>query len=197
MEATVRVRRFGPGDCVAEPDQRADAMFIVHSGAVEIRGFATHAVRLGPGEMFGEAALILDEPYRLRAVALSETELVVVGLEDLQQLCLESSDFTFRLIRHLSQRARMRTTHDEVEGRQLASRLAAVILELAAEGDGPARVEGRLLELAQAADVPIRDAYLWIQRWLEQRMLRLADDQLSLVEPEALRAVAEPPSEAA
>jgi CRP-like cAMP-binding protein len=180
-----------------EPDQRADALFIVHSGAVEVRGFATHPVRLGAGEMFGEAALILGEPYRLRAVALSESELVTVGLEDLQQLCLDSPDFTFRLIRHLSQRLRMRTTHDEVEGRQLASRLAAVILDLASDGEGPVRVEGRLIELAQAANVPIREAYLWIQRWLEQRMLRLADDQLSLVEPEALRAVAEPPSEAA
>jgi hypothetical protein len=66
-----------------------------------------------------------------------------------------------------------------------------VILELAAEGETPARVEGRLRDLADAAELSLPEAYLWVQRWLEQRTLRLADDHLTLVEREALSAVAE------
>lgn len=196
MKTLVRVRRFAPGQCIAEPEQRAENLFILHSGTVEVRDSTPEAARLGPGEMFGEAALILGEPYRLRAVALSETEVVAVGLAGLHRLCLENPDFTFRLIRLLARHARPATDREDVSQREQATRLAAVILDLSSDGEPPQRVAGRLMDLSQASGVPIRDAYLWVQRWLEQRILRLADDQLSLVEPEALRAVAEPPEAA-
>ena len=63
---------------------------------------------------------------------------------------------------------------------------------MAEEEEGPAHVEGQLRDLADGAGVPIGEAYHWVQRWLEQRVLRLADDQLTLVEPEALQAIRGP-----
>jgi CRP-like cAMP-binding protein len=189
MEALTRVRRVAAGERIVEPDQPADALFILHSGAVEVYGLGPGPSRLGPGDMFGEAALILSEPYRLRAVALAETELVVVGLAGLQKLCLESPDFVFRLIRQLARRAGHLVTAQDVERRRGATRLARAILDLAGKAEPPVRIEGRLMNLAQASDTPIREAYSCVQRWLEQRILRLSDDQLSLVDPDALRAV--------
>ena len=189
MEGPVLLRRFGPGEAIAHPHDPAEAMFIVHTGAVEVRGSQGSARQLGPGEMFGETALILGETYGLRAVAVAETALVVVKLPDLQRLCLRSQDFVFRLIRHLAEQAGSHPSDERAEMRQRGARLARVVLELAADGESPARVEGRLLDLAEAANLPIDEAYIWVQRWLEERTLRLADDQLTLVDREMLSAI--------
>jgi CRP-like cAMP-binding protein len=197
MEAPVLLRRFGAGEAIIRPDDPAEALFIVHTGAVEVRGTSGPVTRLGPGEMFGETGLILGETYRLHAVALAETAVVAVGLRDLQTLCLGSPDFSFRLIRHLAQQLRSGPGLDKGEPRERGARLARVILELVADEESLSRVEGHLRDLADASDLPIGEAYLWVQGWLEQRLLRLADDQLTLVEPEALRAIAEPSANSA
>jgi CRP-like cAMP-binding protein len=189
METLARVRRVAAGERIVEPEQPADSLFILRSGVVEVHGLAPGPSRLGPGDIFGEAALILSEPYRLRAVALAETELVVVGLVGLQKLCLESPDFAFRLIRQLARRSGHMVTAQDLERRRGATRLARAILDLAGKAEPPVKIEGRLMDLAQASETPIREAYRCVQRWLEQRILRLSEDQLSLVDPDALRAV--------
>jgi CRP-like cAMP-binding protein len=191
MESPVLLRRFGPGETVADPHDVAEAMFIVHTGGVEVQGLHGPPRQLGPGEMFGETALILGETYGMRAVAVEETALVVVKLPDLQRLCLRSHDFVFRLIRHVAEQARWHPTDERSAMRERGARLARVILGLAADGETPARVDGRLLDLAEAADLPIEEAYVWVQQWLEERTLRLAEDQLTLVDREILMAVAD------
>jgi CRP-like cAMP-binding protein len=193
MESPVLLRRFGSGEAIVQPGDPAQALFIVHTGAVEVKRSKGPPARLGPGEMFGEVPLILGAPYRLSAVALSETAVVVVGLSDLQWLCLDSPDFVFRLVRHLAERVQSGLLDERSEARDRAARLARVILDLAADGETPAQVEGRLRDLADASNLPIGEAYRWVQGWLEQRVLRLAEDQLTLVEPEAMRAIAQPP----
>ncbi len=194
MDSSILVRRFATSDVIARADERARALYIVHTGAVEVRGATGAPTRLGPGEMFGEAALVLGETYGLDAVALSDSSLVAVEIADLQRLCLESSDFSFRLIRHLARSLRPEEAdlRDATGGQ--AGRLARVILEMAEEEEGPARVEGHLRDLAEGAGLPIPEAYHWVQRWLEQRVLRLADDQVTLVEPAALEAIRGPSS---
>jgi CRP-like cAMP-binding protein len=196
MEGRVLLRRFASGQGIVEAGDRAEALFIVQSGEVEVREGGGPPRRLGPGEMFGEIGLILGEPYGLEAIASTESALVVVELEDLHKLCLSSPDFSFRLIRHLAEQVRSQPPDERSETRERGARLARVILELAAEGETPARVDGRLRDLADAAELPLPEAYGWVQRWLEQRTLRLADDHLTLVEREALSAVAQASSQA-
>ena len=192
MDSSILVRRFSTDDVIARADERASALYIVHTGAVEIRGATGAPTRLGPGEMFGEAALVLAETYGLEAVALSDSSLLAVKLADLHRLCLESPDFSFRLIRHLARSLRPEEADLRDATGEQAGRLARVILEMAEEEEGPAHVEGQLRDLADGAGVPIGEAYHWVQRWLEQRVLRLADDQLTLVESEALQAIRGP-----
>ena len=58
MDSPVLLRRFGPGDVIVRPEEPALSVFIVHTGVVEVRsGESTR--RLGAGEMFGEAGVIL------------------------------------------------------------------------------------------------------------------------------------------
>ena len=40
MEGSILVRRFAAGDIIVQPEERARALYIVHSGAVEVRGAA-------------------------------------------------------------------------------------------------------------------------------------------------------------
>ena len=191
MDSPVLLRRFGPGDVIVRPEEPALSVFIVHTGVVEVRA-AGNTRRLGAGEMFGEAGVILGDLYGIEAVAHAETAVVAVTLEELQSLCLKSTDFTFRLIRHLAEQLRASAYLAGGDPREQAARLASVILDLAAQGESPAPVDGRLCDLADAARLPMIRAYRFVQDWLEARTLHLADDQLSLAEPDALREIAEP-----
>jgi CRP-like cAMP-binding protein len=157
MEGPVLLRRFGPGETIMNRDEPAQAMFVVQMGSVEVTGPGGVTSRLGPGQMFGEVSLILGAPHRQTAVAVMETALVCVGLKDLQWLCLESPDFSLRLIRHLAEQANGKPLRTSVDPRGRRARLAQVILDLALDEGTPALVEGRLRDLAEASDIPILD----------------------------------------
>lgn len=69
------IRRGDPGDC----------MFFIVSGEVEAR-LASGPERLGPGEFFGEIALITGEPRSATVVAATTTQLLMLDIADFREL---------------------------------------------------------------------------------------------------------------
>lgn len=166
-------------------------LFVIRSGEVRLEaGDQERTLLLGPGELFGEIAAILGEPMAIRAVADSDVTVLALDLELLNRLCGENADFSFRLIRHLAQRVATPEVSLEsagsIETSKELRRLAAAILKRTVQGDPPIPVEGMLADLARDAGLSVREAYLLVQDLLEKRVLRLADDRLSLLEPERL-----------
>ena len=64
--------------------------------------------------------------------------------------------------------------------------LVPVILERRKSSDLPSPVSGRLADLATDAGLSILETYFCLQSLLERRYLQLVDDQLTLVEADAL-----------
>ncbi|MFN0148124.1 MAG: ATP-binding cassette domain-containing protein [Dehalococcoidia bacterium] len=89
LAAVVRSQAFAPGAVVVEEGGPGDAMFIIASGGVRVSpNSASSAVlaMLGPGEFFGEVALLDGGPRSAAVVADRQTTLLVLGREQVVRL---------------------------------------------------------------------------------------------------------------
>lgn len=104
------LRQFSAGERIFDEGDERREMFVLRSGRVRIfkkagEGILTLA-ELGPGESFGEMA-VLDRTVRSAAAeAVEDSELVVVGEDAFETMLAERSDIAGRLLRKLSARLR-------------------------------------------------------------------------------------------
>lgn len=85
---------------------RGDEAYAVRTGSVEVRGVGMAITTLGPGGIFGEMALIDDQPRSASAVAVEQTELVVIDRACFHRLIAESPAFSLLVMRVLAGRLR-------------------------------------------------------------------------------------------
>ncbi len=84
-----------PGAVIIQERDRGDLMFVLYRGLVEVRredeaGVIQPVARLGPGEVFGEIALLEQVPRTSSVVALEETELFALKRADFDRLLLST-----------------------------------------------------------------------------------------------------------
>ena len=111
--AIARRRRFDRNEVVFHRDDPGDSLHLIAKGRFAIRimtplgDTATIAVR-GPGESFGEMALVADSPRRTATVvALEEAETYAVYKDDFQRLRAEHSSIDDVLFAFLVDEVRM------------------------------------------------------------------------------------------
>jgi CRP/FNR family cyclic AMP-dependent transcriptional regulator len=129
----MRIRQCAAGEVICAEGDPAREMFIVRSGAVEVRKRALDGdaclARLQAGDEFGEMSLIDIQPRSASVVACELTELYVLGNMDLLALYEEDlPSYTFflqNLCRELSRRLRLanRVIIDAVANAQRAIQL--------------------------------------------------------------------------
>ena len=78
--------RFAAGDAIVEEGTVGEHMYLITDGRVEVRSGDHRLAELGPGECFGEMA-VLDRSVRSATVAaLVDTAVLATAREDLQDL---------------------------------------------------------------------------------------------------------------
>ena len=86
----VREYHLPEGDVLFEEGDSGDIAYIIRSGEVDIVKISQNReillAKRGPGEVFGEIALVFDSPRTATVRARTETELVGIGREDLRKL---------------------------------------------------------------------------------------------------------------
>ena len=97
-------RTFEKGASFFVPDDYSDRIFFITEGRVKIstmneEGKEITKAILGKGEVFGELALVGEERRRDSAVALENTTVCVVTLEEMQSLMRERSDLNLFFMR--------------------------------------------------------------------------------------------------
>ncbi len=123
-------RAFSPGEEIFSEGDPGDGLFVVKSGMVEIAmnsGRDHHQVFsvVGPGETFGEMAIIDQLPRSAYATAVQTTRVLFLSHAVVHRLMERSTDLTRALLQLVSQRLREFNQHHVREVLQ-AERLAAV-----------------------------------------------------------------------
>jgi CRP/FNR family transcriptional regulator, cyclic AMP receptor protein len=90
---------FGEGDDARE-------LFVVKSGEVRIQIGNRTITDLGPDSIFGEMALIGNEPRSATAIAVTDVELVPVSEKQFLFLVSQTTHFALKVMRVLAERLR-------------------------------------------------------------------------------------------
>jgi CRP/FNR family transcriptional regulator, cyclic AMP receptor protein len=97
---------FKAGDVIFREGDNALDLFVIKSGQVRIQIGNRTVAELAPDTIFGEMALIDDEPRSATAVAATDVELVAVSEKQFLFLVSQTPYFALKVMRTLAQRLR-------------------------------------------------------------------------------------------
>jgi small-conductance mechanosensitive channel/CRP-like cAMP-binding protein len=100
---------YAPGESILRRGDPGDSMFVVSRGRVEVRlrgsdGNAQQVAELGPGNFFGEMALLTGEPRNADVIAADEVGILEIKKDVLQQLLDNNADLAVALSHKIAER---------------------------------------------------------------------------------------------
>ena len=98
---------FKAGSIIFREGDEARDLFVIKSGEVRIQIGNRTITELGPDSIFGEMALIDNEPRSAAAVAATDVELVPVSEKQFLFLVSQTPYFALKVMRVLAQRLRV------------------------------------------------------------------------------------------
>jgi CPA1 family monovalent cation:H+ antiporter len=91
VQRLLRPRFTVPEERILKTGDRADAVYFIASGAVEVR-LPGQRIQLATGAFFGEMALLTNQPRRADVVALTFCRLLVLSRADFEKFMAENAD---------------------------------------------------------------------------------------------------------
>ena len=103
----VETRRVRAGGVIFREGEDADELFVIKSGYVRIQIGNRIVTDLAADTIFGEMALIDDEPRSATALAITDVEIVPVSEKQFLFLVSQTPYFALKVMRILAQRLRL------------------------------------------------------------------------------------------
>jgi CRP-like cAMP-binding protein len=192
-------RSFPAGVRVFHEGDRSDACYLVRSGDLRVTrehsdGRAIALATLGPGDIFGELAMLDGQARSASVETLSDAELLALGAADFRRLLAEHSQISVKLIAALTRR--LRETNERVSRQSfqtVPSRVAGVLAQLITEEavpDGRSGVTIRMTQadLAQLAGTSRESVSRFLATLERAGVVRVGRGRVTVVEPRQLRA---------
>jgi CRP/FNR family transcriptional regulator, cyclic AMP receptor protein len=198
LAGLARPQRHEKDHVIFNEGDAGTAWYMIVKGRVKISksspdGKERTLVLLGPGDVFGELALIDGEPRSADAVVAEDSELLVVSREEFLTFVMDQPQVAMSLLVVLSQRLRHTNllVHDaaffDVRGR-----LARVLLELA-RGEGETEPGGALMcpqltqsELASMVGVTRESINKWLRSYERSGTVTRRHGRLVVLDPQRL-----------
>ena len=102
----IETSSFKAGDIIFREGDNALELFVIKSGQVRIQIGNRTVAELAPDTIFGEMALIDDEPRSATAIAITDVELVPVAEKQFLFLVSQTPYFALKVMRVLATRLR-------------------------------------------------------------------------------------------
>ena len=137
IAAVAKARRYAKDDVIFHADESGDVFCLIREGHVKVTMISPEGKEiilslLGPGDFFGEMALLDDEPRSATVVATEPLDLVTIWRSDFLQILQENFSITRKVLAELSRRLRSASNRIEsLATMDVYGRLARFLLELA------------------------------------------------------------------
>jgi len=106
LARVAEVETYAAGQAVFREGDLGDALYVLVRGKVTITGGGERLATLGPGEAFGEMAVLDEAPRSGTALAEEETEVLRIGSEEFYEILHEQVEIAEGVIRMLTRRLR-------------------------------------------------------------------------------------------
>ena len=192
-------RSFPAGVRVFHEGDHSDACYLVRSGDLRVTrehpdGRAIALATLGPGDIFGELAMLDGEARSASVETLSDSELLALPAADVRRLLSDHPEISVKLIAALTRR--LRETNERVARQSfqtVPSRVAGVLTQLMAEESASAGRHGITIrmtqaDLAQLAGTSRESVSRFLATLERAGVVRVGRGRVTVVEPRRLRA---------
>jgi len=139
VAAVAKSRRYAKDDVVFHADESGDVFCLIKEGQVKVTMISPEGKEiilsmLGPGDFFGEMALLDNEPRSATVIATEPLEIVTIWRNDFLQILSEQFSITKKVLAELSRRLRSASNRIEsLATMDVYGRLARFFLDLARE----------------------------------------------------------------
>ena len=192
-------RNYPRGVRVFHEGDRSDACYIVRSGDLRVTrehpdGRAIALATLGPGDIFGELAMLDGEARSASVEALSECELLALPAGDVRRMLQSSSEITVKLVVALTRRLREANERIARQSFQtVPSRVAGVLSQLIAEetpleGRDGITIRMTQADLAQLAGTSRESVSRFLAVLERAGVVHVGRGRVTVLEPRRLRA---------
>ena len=137
IASVAKLRRYAKDDVIFHADEAGDVFCVIREGKVKItmispEGKEIILTMMGPGEFFGEMALLDDSPRSATVIALEPLEVVTIWRTDFLQILADNFSITRKMLAELSKRVRrMSLRIESLATMDVYGRLARFFLDLA------------------------------------------------------------------
>ena len=150
LTAHCQTRTYPANAILITEGDETDSLYVIVEGEVKVFANDNHGKEvilniLGPGEYFGEIALVDDQPRSASVMTIAPTKVMIISKGNFKRCLEENPDMSFNLIRALTKQVRALT--DSVKNLALMDvygRVAHTLLDLADEIDGKQVIEQKL-----------------------------------------------------
>lgn len=199
LQPIVTKAMLRPETAVFFEDDTSDSVYGILSGAVKVfrtsdEGEERILQILGPGDVFGEYALIDGKPRSASVATLEESVLLSISHRDFRHFVGEAPDVLWKVLESYTNRMRAQTRElMEFSRQDVSTRLASVLLKLADKhgraGDGGTIIPLSLTPDSLAEMVASRADRVegLLNRWQSEGLIITSPSQLTLVDVTTLR----------
>jgi CRP/FNR family transcriptional regulator, cyclic AMP receptor protein len=137
LAGVAKTRRYAKDDVVFHADESGDVFCVIREGKVKVtmispEGKEIILTMLGPGDFFGEMALLDDAPRSATVIAVEPLEVVTIYRNDFLEILRENFSITLKVMAELSRRVRrMSNRIESLATMDVYGRLARYFLDLA------------------------------------------------------------------
>ena len=160
-KSAAHLREFRAGETIFAAGDAGDGLYVIESGRVRIAAVVDHdearsLATIGPGDFFGEMAVLDDAPRSATAIAETDTKAFYLSRDELLRLLTRHPGLALTLIREFS--ARMRAVNKKYLDEVIQSERLAVVGRSAHtivhDFKNPLIVIGLAAEVAGGASTP-------------------------------------------
>ena len=104
-------RTYAADEVIVKEGSTGTALYVILSGRVRVERGGNQVGELGPGDFFGELALIEDEPRSASVLAVDETECLLFPAWEFRALLDEQPQIAVAIMRALIERIHRQERH--------------------------------------------------------------------------------------